>query len=58
MTPRDLRNYRERYKSQDWIGLAREMGNDCIVPVSATVAIEALCDEVERLQKLIEDDRK
>ena len=58
ITPQHLADYRVMYNPSDWRRLADQMGSECLMPVGAALAIAALCDEVERLHKLLEDDWK
>ena len=58
ITPEQLENYRLWYTPADWRKLADQMGTECLMPVSAALVIAELCDEVERLHKLLEDDWK
>ena len=50
--------YRVLYDPDGWRNLANQMGSECLMPVGAAQVIAELCDEVERLHKLLEDDWK
>ena len=43
--------YRTNYQPEYWQSVANKVGNQCAAPVGAVLAVNALCDEVERLHK-------
>ena len=43
--------YRTNYPPEYWQSVANKVGNQCAAPVGAVLAVNALCDEVERLHK-------
>ena len=43
--------YRTNYPPEYWQSVANKVGNQCSAPVGAVLAVNALCDEVERLHK-------
>lgn len=54
MRPMDIECYRVNYRLADWERIALTNGDFC-VPIGAVRAVNALCDEVERLRALIRD---
>jgi len=46
--------YRTNYNPDFWRGYAESVGRECSAPFGAVLAVNALCDEVERLQAQID----
>lgn len=46
----DIAAYRITYEPEAWTRIAKETGNYCCSPLGAVLAVNALCDEVERLR--------
>jgi hypothetical protein len=54
MTADNIACYRANYEIRPWKEAAETSGNYCAAPFGAIIAVNALCDEVERLQSAMQ----
>ena len=54
----EIKRIRAFYNPEEWHALAEKMGTSSLIHVGITDTLMRLCDEIERLHHIIEDDWK